>query len=390
MPTTTAQAREAFAATRADPIARQAGVAGTRVPQRRDWTTTAVWYEDATTLTAVVGEHEGKSASLALAHGLHLAGTRALHLVLPAALAGPTLFRAPWLNRDITVTTHAQGSLTAVPLPTREQTIQTAGGAATAPTLHLGDAPTGIRQLADWAARHEALQPAHRSNLRAWTCQGMRVLTLKRARAGVAVTAGIDANASPAHTLTWTASTPISELATVRAAVEKGIAEAHNNTHGPYEEHHLQELLRLKPHLLGLEHPVLREVAAFRPSIGPKPGRGYIDLAGLDGNGDLVLVETKLGGDDMLVLQGLDYWIWASNPANKNWLTGRLDADPRRAQLKLLYAVGGRMGTVPRLDKYAQAQLHALHPSVDYRLALIDRWKTANPSVRFTDGTSTT
>lgn len=389
MPSTTARDRETFATTQADAIAGQADVRGTRAPNRRGWTTTAVWYEDATTLTAVVGPHEGKSASLALAHGLHLAGTRPLHLLLPAGLEGPTLVRVPWFDHDITVTTHSSGNLTAMPLPTRAQTIQAAGGPASAPALHLGAAPNGIRQLADWAARHEALQPAHRADLRAWTCQGMRVLTLTRARAGVAVTAGINAKATPAHTQTWTATTRIGDLATIKAAVEKGIAEARNNTHGPYEEHHLQELLRLQPHLLGLEHPVLREVPAFRPSIGPKPGRGYIDLAGLDGNGDLVLVETKLGGDDMLVLQGLDYWIWANNPANRDWLTHRLDADPRRAQLKLVYGVGGRMGAPPRLDKYAQAQLQTLHPSVDYRIALIDRWKTHNPTVHWTDGKPT-
>jgi len=35
-----------------------------------------------------------------------------------------------------------------------------------------------------------------------------------------------------------------------------------------------------------------------------KLGRGFIDL---DSVGDLVIVKTKPGADDMLVLQGLDY-----------------------------------------------------------------------------------
>ena len=36
-----------------------------------------------------------------------------------------------------------------------------------------------------------------------------------------------------------------------------------------------------------------------------------IDFLGVDNSGHLHIVETKIGGDEMLVLQGLDYWIWA-------------------------------------------------------------------------------
>jgi hypothetical protein len=262
-----------------------------------------------------------------------------------------------------------------VSLPTRAETIAQAGRPEKAPALHLGASPAGIRELAEWAALHPDLEAAHRHNVRAWTCQGMRVLTLRRARRGVAITAGIDASKAPAYQHTWTASTPAVELASIKDAVNKGIADAKTGIHGPYEEHHLQEVLRSHPHMLALEHPVLREVPAFRPSVGAKPGRGFIDLVGLDGHGDLVIVETKLGGDDMLVMQGLDYWIWASARNNADWLRTRLHADPARSQLKLLYAVGGRQGAPPALDRYAQAQFDALHPAVDWRLALLKAWK---------------
>jgi hypothetical protein len=42
-------------------------------------------------------------------------------------------------------------------------------------------------------------------------------------------------------------------------------------------------------------------------------GRGFIDLIGVDGHGDIRVVETKLAGnlDDLLILQGCHWWVGA-------------------------------------------------------------------------------
>jgi hypothetical protein len=380
-----AERRERFAAEQADRLARQSGTAVARSPKRPGWTTTACWYEDADLLTGVVGDHEGKGAGLALAHGLYLAGHRRLSLVLPKGQEWPTVFRAPWLTAKVSVYTHEAGKVVPVTLPTRQQTMAKAGGLERTPDLHLGSTGEHVRALAEWASLHDELDAAHRGNVRSWACRGVRVLTLARGKDRVMVTAGVDAKTEAAHRHTITGPVSPQELAELQRHVTRGIADAKAGKYGPFEEHHLQSILRRRPDWLGLEHPVLREVPAFRPSTGDKPGRGFIDLAGLDGLGDVVLVETKLGGDDMLVLQGLDYWIWAAAQGNASWLRRRLHADPRRSRTQLLYAVGGRGDTRPRINKYAKAQFDALHPDVNWRLALLENWKSGAPQVSLLD-----
>ena len=57
-------------------------------------------------------------------------------------------------------------------------------------------------------------------------------------------------------------------------------------------------------------------------------GRGFVDLLGLDGHGDIRIVETKLAtnDDELLIFQGLDYYIWAQ--AYRATLRDRLGASP--------------------------------------------------------------
>ena len=81
----------------------------------------------------------------------------------------------------------------------------------------------------------------------------------------------------------------------------------------PIPESVFQAYLARHPHLLGLDRTVCREFPARR--VGG--GLGYIDLLGPDGDGRVHLVETKRDTDVMLVLQGLDYWIWADAHAKR-------------------------------------------------------------------------
>ena len=73
-------------------------------------------------------------------------------------------------------------------------------------------------------------------------------------------------------------------------------------------------MLRRDPSLVGVESPALREVPAWRPAGAVDSfGRGFIDLLGLDGHGDIRIVEAKLAksSDDMTLMQGIDYHVWA-------------------------------------------------------------------------------
>lgn len=161
--------------------------------------------------------------------------------------------------------------------------------------------------------------------------------------------------------------------------------DAKNKKHGSFAEHHLQTLLRRDPEKLLLEHPLVRELPAWRPSGGGrKLGRGFIDLIGLDANGDITIVETKLGRDDMLVLQGLDYWIWATASDNKKSLATRLHTSDK-AEVRLLYAVGGKDGAAPTLGARERTHLLLLDDDIPWRVALIDDWNSPSMSVKVFD-----
>lgn len=376
--TTMLEQRTAFSASEADSIAERAGLPRSAQRTGSSWTTRCVWYDDPGGLTAVVGSPEGRHVDIALAHGLANAAGRPLRLVLPLDWAHPTLQRLPWLNSDVQVWTHdAHGSVVSCEPRKKAAALDLAGGPEKSPEKHLGTAGEHIRPLLEWAARHEELAAGHRRDVRAWSHRGQRVLAITSTAASVRVRAGVDAAKSPALLLTLDRPMTTDELGTIQAAVLEGVEDARAKTHGSFEEHHLQEILRHRAHLLGLEHPVLREVPAWRPSGGPKPnGRGFLDLVGKDGLGDVVLVETKLAADDMLVLQGLDYWIWANRQENRAWLDQRLHAATGRSRLRLLYAVGGKDGSVPVLSAYAKVHFAALDETVEWSLALLRDWPT--------------
>jgi hypothetical protein len=371
--------RANFASTQSDQLAQVVAPTLKRRPQSRGWTTHAVWYEGDDALLAVVGAQEGMRAEVALSHGLFHAHSRdvRLILVLPREWVTPTRRRVPWLNYPVEIwdyNTVADIERSA-PL-TRERIIRTAGDHERSPALHLSDvASDRVRPLAEWAASQPDLEPAHRRDLRVWSCNGQRVLTIK-GNSKTVITAGIDAKSESAPKLVLSAALGDEMLDQVKASVLQGMQDARAKKYGGFDEHRLQQQLRSQPHLLRLEHPLLREVPAWRPAGGDdKLGRGFIDLAGLDSVGDLVIVETKLGADDMLVLQGLDYWIWALGQANRDWLVQRLHGDPKHARTRLLYAIAGKHGAAPAIDRYCRAHLDLLDPTVSWRVALISNWE---------------
>jgi hypothetical protein len=339
-----------------------------RLPQRSRQTRRATWYGDDSTLLAVVGAQEGNHTDRLLAHGLHLAEGRELALVLPAAFAYPTQFRRPWLTAEIDVWTHEKGKV-ARPTPlSKADTLESVKGPETARAYTLGPrASDWVRILVEWATQHRELVEAHTSSLRGWSYNGQRVLTI-RGKRRVVIHAGINAKTEPATAYRVDSQLDPRQFKEIVQHVERGIRNAHAKAYGRFEEHHLQVALRRSPGTLLLEHPVLREVPAWRPR-----GRGFIDLVGMDGAGDVVLVETKLGSDEMLILQGLDYWIWASKDENRAWLRDRLYADAS-ASTHLLYAVAGKQGSPPQLGEYEKSHLKHIDPAVPWRVALLSDW----------------
>lgn len=132
-------------------------------------------------------------------------------------------------------------------------------------------------------------------------------------------------------------------------------------------------MIRRDPALVGVEHPALRELPAWRPHGGKTPwGRGFIDLIGTDGRGDVRIVETKLAAnlDELFFLQGLDYYVFGC--AYRDVLLEWLNA-PKTADLIVHYVLGASPGTAKaRPSPYARAQAHAL--DIPWRFQEIYEW----------------
>lgn len=378
-------------------LARQAGL---RRPERwkKRGSDRFACFADASRFVMVAGPHEESHADLALAYGLTWAEGRRLVLVLPEDFAFPTLQRAPWLRREARpqVFTHdvqvvgasfAGGKVSAVRLPSRKATLHAfserlkAGQtlkdelrvAATA--AHFGKRSQDVAELIQWATDHHQLDPGHRKSERSWHCRGQRVLSIHGAGGGLAVRAGIHGGDGPGSTTTVPAGAGLTGvgLRAVQAEVEKGIAERLSGAYHRPDEHWLQAVVRRDPTLVGVEHPALRELPAWRPHGGKSAwGRGFVDLIGTDGRGDVRIVETKLAAnlDELFFLQGLDYYLFAS--AYRGVLLEWLNA-PRTADVVLHYVLGASPGaTNARPSPYARAQAHAL--DIPWRFQEIYDW----------------
>lgn len=126
------------------------------------------------------------------------------------------------------------------------------------------------------------------------------------------------------------------------------------------------------------------------PDDGDGLIRGYLDMLGLDGDGNIQVVETKLAANDdqMLIFQGLDYYTWAR--AYDVALRHRLGAADS-AQVKLCYLIGSTSDAVVKVSRYAQ--VNALDPSVPATFVAITNWfeptDPANePTLKVLDRTS--
>jgi hypothetical protein len=354
-----------------------------RKPARHGWTRKADWYDTHDRLIGVVAPARGEQSELALAHGLFHRGDRPLWLVLPNGWTSASRRRIPFLTGELRVWGYTGETIAELPC--------VAAAASDYPTdsdhamLHLRDRTAWVAELMLWAGAQPDLDPSHREATRSWQCRGTCVLKLRRDRAthGIVITAGIDyedkTRADAARAFAITAPLTKDQFTKVTAIVTAAVhAKLHDHVAGGENEHWFQAMLRRAPTVLRLEQPVLREIPAWRPHRDPTTtnpsgcGRGFVDLVGLDALGDLHIVETKVGGDDRLVLQGVDYLAWAR--VHKVSLTSRLNCR-RDVPMRIHYVVGDdKLGTV-RIDRYARAQALALKPDIHWQFSAVTGWR---------------
>ena len=336
------------------------------------------------------GEQEGADADRALAYGLsYLPNGCRLVLVLPKGAAFSTQQRAAWLREPHrpTVLVHDGHTVESAGRRSRAETVQALaerldgdGGLAeelrraTAP-VHLGGDDEELAGFVERVSRDRELDPAHRRGERSWHYRGQRVLSIRRMKEGLVVRAGIHSSEpgsgfsvklAPGHPFTSAMEREVWDH------VRTGIEARRVGQYKHPDEHWLQAIIRRRPELVGVEQPALREVPAWRPTATEKHwSRGYIDLLGLDGVGDVRIVETKLSenSDEMLVLQGLDYYIWAQ--AYADVLRERLGA-PKKAELVVHYVIGARPDGAVHVSPHARR--HADLIDIPWRFQVISSW----------------
>lgn len=295
------------------------------------------------TLIAVVGVHEpARDVDLALPYAMEFVGDRDLTLVLPEGCEWPTLTRITWLDHHIRVFTYRTGTLDLAEcsVPLQADVMEAAVAGPAAPPHSLTPAQAGwADEVIGWADGHPRLTASHRTGYLAWQVEGRKVLEIRRAAGGrLRIAAGVAPGSDSAKATGQVVEVdgPIEDPTLIREHVRRAIAARLHGDDTTHIEHRFQaRLLELSPD----ERMGLTTLAPEFPAMRPRHdgfARGFIDFVGVDADGRLHVVETKVGASESSVLlQALDYWVWVE--ANRSAIAAELDADPdRRASLDVV------------------------------------------------------
>jgi len=374
-------------------LAQDVGVA---TPWDGRGSTRFAYFANDTRFVVIAGDQEGDDTDLALAYGLTYRAGLNLTVVLPEKRAFSTMQRVPWFaaNVGIEVWLHDGRSAREARILSKNDTVRALSTRlktgqdlseelrVAATPKYLGHRSSDVFELVEWATKHPLLDPGHRKGERSWHCMGQKVLSVKGTAGGLKVRGGIHFSADPPPAVFVKAGIALvgRELEDVKTAVESAIDVRLHGGFAKPDEHWLQALIRRDPALVGVEQPTLRELPAWRPrpaaaepGTASQWGRGYIDLLGVDGHGDLRLIETKLAGndDELLVMQGLDYYVWAR--AYDDVLRTRLGA-PTASATELHYVVGDDAKGKVRVSGFTAAQALGLDPEICWRFQTVRNW----------------
>ena len=358
-----------------------------------------LWYQAPGKLVVVAGPYkDARDGDLALAHGLrHVTPDQILVLVLPQdeRASRATTVRAPWINVPLEIYNYdlplVEGGKRGEPAETSRcpilerswvlQQYRDAGPdgwgygieSPPRPPSHaevLGEKAPWVTGLTTWLTAHDDLEEEHTDHYLAWRCAGTIVLTITVGRQ-LTMSAGVQHSRSGQRPSTVLCSgvLPASDQATLEEAALQAIDKVLGGLGERYREHRLQAaIVQQGPKVLGLVDPLKAERAAWRPYPG---GRAFLDFLGVDEHGVLHIVETKVGADAMMVLQGLDYWIWAS--ANQDALApefGRKKVTGIEVDFLIDEGKGSSLGP------YSMAQSESLATEVVHRFWTISDWDT--------------
>lgn len=333
------------------------------------------------------GAQEGRETDLALAYGLGLARRdQELVLVLPGEHAGATSRRAAWLRQPLRLFTHNGINPVSTPVPDQAAVLAVHDDDLVTREHSLGDLEPLVSELLSWISQQQAVVTAHRFSYRSWHFGGRQVLRLIRSKRHLEIVAGVDhrnPGVDQRSPVSLRIDRPLSpeELDRIVEAVGHAIDDRRVNTDSSNDEHRLQEALSVAclADLPLARHG--REFPAFRFRGGSKT-RSFIDFLGPDPNGGLQVIESKIGPDEMLVLQGLDYYIWAlAHRRDLEALFGATEGAP----ILIDYVVGRQSADGPLVHPFTMAQARALSADVRVRFWEVSGWRDGELHVRSVD-----
>jgi len=355
----------------------------------------ASFYADDRALAVLVcpGE-QWRTVEKALAYGVAHAQGRKLELVMPEYRQGKgnpvqaTLVRAAFLHADIQLWTHDGNTVRPCGLLDQREAFRLLQeDALRGGELDLKDLAWQVTDLENWADSEPDLTACHEKSHRTWRCQGQILLSVQRRGKGLLVKSGVHYSKQmsgkplPDSLPLIGRSLNLAELSKIRARVQAGISDKQSGHCQGYREHWMQATLARYTAQIGWSgsHRLEREFPAKRPG----GGTAYIDFLRMDDSGILHIIETKIGHDEMLVLQGLDYWVWAQ--ANAKLLADHFKVHAIR-MVGVDYVVGAKDGKQDLaegkqavLSPYAPAQLEALDNEIDWQVHLCTGWATSSP-----------
>lgn len=397
--------RREFVAARAGRIA-SAVLGSTAVahdPGTRVSSTISLWTEPGGEALAVVVSpiEELAAVEAALAYGLTFQGDRDLGLVVPdttftvrglgeVTAANPALRRAALIATPVRVWSYGQDDEVVEHVVPPVHDVLAA--CRLDPTIPVGEHQLGERrgwvaELITRADSDPALVEAHRDSYLSWHCAGRQVLSIRRATGGLLATCGVDYSAHrgdqpPPTVLCLSGLLEPDELDAAWRAVEQAVSRRQDRADDEDLEQRLQARLATPEGLaaLGLTH-VIREVPASRPT----KRRAYIDLVGVDAGGHVHVIETKVGLDAMLALQGLDYWTWATAYRDdlRDLLRDRGLGVAKSPDLLLRFVVVTSADEQDPADlRYLAPQVEALAGRIPWRIGAVHGWRDPDDTLR--------
>ena len=369
-------------------------------PGRELSTMTPMFADDGTLAVVVAPFEQPRDVDRALGFGLAYAQDRELVLVLPAAHAQATLRRAAFLDAPIRVITFEARTVLGRWTFTVEEQVIPARPAVLAEyhdplvtTVHqLSASNVTVNELVNWADAHPELRPAHRDSYLAWHCLGRMVLRLRRVKGdGVEVTAGVNASKPSAVFAPAVGIDGIDESLTpdrvdeIHTAVDAAVDRRRTGVDNGHVEHLLQALLAEDIGSLKVRTNMDGPGRARRefPAIRADGSRGYIDLLAVDTQDRIHVIETKIGSDPMLVLQALDYYIWAL--AHREALAAEFGLTTTNPDVVVDFVVGVTK-TIKPIGPYTAPQAEVLPGGLRWRCFTTAGWAEHDLKVKALPG----